>query len=535
MPIRSVLLLSCLSLALLTGTVGLFDRWTEQRIGHLASTIFDEAFLSMSYLRSAQNGFVHAANGCLGAAPATCRLDPHPLPDILANLAIAEERAPSPQGHASAAALAKNIRTLADRMATADPSHIAAEAGRISNAFDVAVEVLAGDGYHTRRLVADIIVQSDRNNLLAILIASGVALAITVALSAAIVPPLHRAVRIAQAVAAGVLDPPPAARGRSETAVLLRALAQLCVDLAALRLREQEALQAEHAVITMNAAKRAHAILAARYEGTVGTATAGLIRTARDQIRSMDVIRHQATEAVQGWSAIATATGCMAAEAKGVSQAAERLVGTISDIDGQVGLGAAMAKDAAAVVRTADATVQGLAGNTARIAEVVRLILAVTARTHLLALNAGIEAARAGPAGRGFAVVAGEVKLLATQTAQATAEITRQIAGVEETTQAAVAAISHVDGTIGRLTHVVGEIAAAVSQQGNATRAIIAGIVRVAAEAGRVDLELDHLGAGQSALNATLADLSAIVDETTSRGQLIQVESTQLLEGLKAA
>ena len=194
-----------------------------------------------------------------------------------------------------------------------------------------------------------------------------------------------------------------------------------------------------------------------------------------------------------------------------------------------------MAKDAAAIVRAADRTVQGLTANTARIADVARLIHAVAIRTHLLALNAGIEAARAGNAGRGFAVVAAEVKLLATQTAQATAEIACQIGGVHQTTSEAVAAISHVDSMIGRLARVVEEIATAVSQQGESTRDIMSSIVRVAAEAERVDTELDQLGKGRDALNATLADLGAIIHETTSRGQLIQVESMQLLEGLKAA
>ena len=125
--------------------------------------------------------------------------------------------------------------------------------------------------------------------------------------------------------------------------------------------------------------------------------------------------------------------------------------------------------------------------------------------------------------------------MLAKQTAQATAEITHQIDGVGETTAAAVAAIGHVDGTIARLAQVVEEIAVAVSQQGNSTREIIASIVRVAAEAEQVEVELDQLGAGQAALNATLLELGMVIQESMSRGQLIQAESVQLLEGLKAA
>ena len=76
------------------------------------------------------------------------------------------------------------------------------------------------------------------------------------------------------------------------------------------------------------------------------------------------------------------------------------------------------------------------------------LITDIAEQTNLLALNATIEAARAGDAGRGFAVVAGEVKALAGQTAKATEDIAKQIAGMQQATSRSIEAIGAIERTI---------------------------------------------------------------------------------------
>jgi methyl-accepting chemotaxis protein len=98
-----------------------------------------------------------------------------------------------------------------------------------------------------------------------------------------------------------------------------------------------------------------------------------------------------------------------------------------------------------------------LAESSKRIDKVVEPISEIAGRSNLLALNATIEAARAGDAGRGF-----EVKGLANQTAQATGEISAQIARMQD---AASRSIEEIVKVVAEVNTIIGQIAAAVHEQ----------------------------------------------------------------------
>ena len=218
----------------------------------------------------------------------------------------------------------------------------------------------------------------------------------------------------------------------------------------------------------------------AEFEATVRCALDNLQDAANSMqstAQSMSTTADQSNALV---STVVSAAEETSANVQTVSVGTEELSSSITEIGRQVVSSSEIARKAVAEASATDATMQGLADNASRISVVVDLIQVIASQTNLLALNATIEAARAGEAGRGFAVVASEVKSLANQTAKATEEIRLQIANMQAVTTSAVNAIRNIGQTIGEINDVTTAIAAAVEEQGAATREIARNIQHAA-------------------------------------------------------
>ncbi|HEX8542241.1 MAG TPA: methyl-accepting chemotaxis protein [Pseudomonas sp.] len=251
--------------------------------------------------------------------------------------------------------------------------------------------------------------------------AIGIALALTLLLawrlSVSIIRPVRQALQIASTIASGDLSPQTIPEGKDETAQLLSMLGQMRGNL--------------HGTIEQIYAAATQLSQSVQEMSTISEASAENLRLQNSEIEQAAVAVNQMSLAaveVAG-NASNTATESLAssdAAAKGQLRLSDTIV-SIKQLTGNV-------------LETSHQA-EGLAERTLSISKILDVIRAIANQTNLLALNAAIEAARAGEAGRGFAVVADEVRSLAQRTSASTTEIEGLISGVQQSTQETASAL----------------------------------------------------------------------------------------------
>ncbi|OHC28216.1 MAG: chemotaxis protein [Pseudomonadales bacterium RIFCSPLOWO2_12_59_9] len=261
-----------------------------------------------------------------------------------------------------------------------------------------------------------------------------------------IVAPLQAVIRVAQRIAEGDLSAQIRVRGTDEIGQLMSAMQQMSGGLSQM----------------------------------VSGLQAGIDQLA-GSARSLSTVTEQTSAEVnkqkEETEQVATAMNQMTATVHDVARNAEEAALAAQTADGKVANGQAVVRQTLTRIEQlalssglASAGIQSLSLEIQNIGSVLGVIKSVAEQTNLLALNAAIEAARAGEQGRGFAVVADEVRALAKRTQQATAEIERLVGALQQGAQSSVAQI-HSSGELVQLSvsdalqteSALGSIAAAVS------------------------------------------------------------------------
>lgn len=328
-------------------------------------------------------------------------------------------------------------------------------------------------------------------NLVAVLLGLGMVFG----LDRLIAVPLKQATAAAGQIATGDLTVTvPAARGRDEVAQLLRALAK---TVAAWR---QLVAETNGGIATLGAA--AGEILASTIQGAAGASqTAAAVS---ETTATVEEVKQTALLASQ--------------KARLVSDAAQHAAGTASRGREAIDSGVQGMQSIQQKMESIAATVVRLSERSQAIADIIVTVSGLAEQSNLLAVNAAIEAAKAGEQGKGFAVVAQEVRNLAEQSRQATRQVREILGDIQKSVGAAVMITEQGSKTVARgveqtteAGHAIRELAEHIAGAAEAAAQIAASSQQQLAGMDQVALAMENINqvTAENAAGSRQAELSA--------------------------
>lgn len=301
---------------------------------------------------------------------------------------------------------------------------------------------------------------------------------------------------------------------------------------------ENERLQAEQVAVEAQAAeqkRQTQSQMADDLESKVKTVVQSIATAATEMQNTAEAMSEIASTAQDQSTQVAGSTEEASMNVQTVASSSEELSASIGEITRSITRSREITENAQQTTSKATVTIENLSEMAQRVGSVVNMINDIAEQTNLLALNATIEAARAGEAGKGFAVVASEVKSLASQTAKATEEISEQMAAMQDATGQSVSAISEINTVIQELGETAGSVANAISQQELATQEISRNAQEASAGTQTVSQSITSV---QDAVRETGAAASQVVSrasELSEQSTALDAQITAFVAEIRAA
>lgn len=173
------------------------------------------------------------------------------------------------------------------------------------------------------------------------------------------------------------------------------------------------------------------------------------------------------------------------------------------------------------IVRSASTALEALGDRTAAVGQIMDVIRDIADQTNLLALNAAIEAARAGEHGKGFAVVADEVRKLAERTTNATKEVTESITAIQEETSVA---IERMDGGVS----IVAKGVENGQKAGSALQDISGSTFEIQEQITAIAAATEQQSAASSEISEMVNTINVLIRETSKQTDQAAASSEQL-------
>lgn len=259
--------------------------------------------------------------------------------------------------------------------------------------------------------------------------------------------------------------------------------------------------------------KRENAMsLAEQFDSSVGQSITILSSNATDMRSQASEMFELANKSIKEVQVINTSSEAMSNDISTVASATEELSSSVSEIAHLVAKSQKVANQAVESAQAMNGSVTSLSQGSQKIEQVIGLINVIAEQTNLLALNATIEAARAGEAGKGFAVVASEVKNLSNQTSNAIDNIAGLINSIQSDVKGAVTTASDIDQVIHQIDEISAGIASAVEEQASATKEISQTVTLSADNCAGIAQRVQDVS---SALNQANSSMSLVLEGAT--------------------